>query len=83
MRFSGKLYVRTRSGPVDRADLGLALGARLRVQPSALGRREQSRPQHAQGLLLVLELALSFLAGADDPVGTWVMRTAESVVLTD
>ena len=51
--------------PVDGADLGLALGRGLRVR-LRLGRGEQPRAQHAQRLLLVLELALLVLAGDHD-----------------
>src|ERR1700722_7074505 len=53
-------------GPVDRADLRLALSARLRVC-LFLGRGEQPGAQHAQRLLLVLQLALLILAGDHDP----------------
>src|SRR5215469_9435233 len=48
-------------GPVDRRYLAAALGGGLRVG-LLLGDREQPRPQHAHGLLLVLELALLVLA---------------------
>src|SRR5262249_52120342 len=48
-------------GPVDGANLGLALGGRLRVR-LGLGRRQQPCAQHAQRLLLVLQLALLVLA---------------------
>src|SRR5215471_4587162 len=53
-------------GPVDGANLGLALGGRLRVR-LGLGRRQQPCAQHAQRLLLVLQLALLVLAGDHDP----------------
>src|SRR6516164_3080964 len=49
-------------GPVDGANLSLALGGRLRVRVG-LGRRQQPGAQHAKSLLLVLQLALLVLAG--------------------
>lgn len=69
-------------GAVDGADLAAA-GVRGLPLGLLLGRGEQPGAQDAQGLLLVLELALLVLAGGDDTGRRWVMRTAESVVLTD
>ena len=52
--------------PVHGADLAAPLRAGLRVGVG-LGLRQQPRAQHAQGLLLVLQLALLVLAGHHDP----------------
>ena len=44
---------------------------------------EEAGLQDSQGGCAVLDLGLLILHGHDDAVGMWVMRTAESVVLTD
>ena len=61
--------------------LGPPLG-RLHRRPLVLLGLEQPGPQHGHRPGPVLELAALVLHGHRDPVGRWVMRTAESVVLT-
>jgi len=63
--------------PIWLRALGGVLGAFL-----VLLLLEQARSQHGERARLVLLLRAAVAQKHDEPVGLWMMRTAESVVLT-